>query len=125
MLAMLDQHPMKGVQRQAQSMISEEFVAQLLDAELTRAAKSEGQRLLFCEDFAAGCSVRSTTALLETDDSLGLVASPPLPQGRSRNATTPANQAGIAELLIKPDPTKPCLGVHRAPRPFIGLRLCS
>ena len=76
---MLDQHAMKGVQRQAQSMISEEFIAQLLDTELTRAAKFEDQRLLFCEDFPAGGSVRSTAALLETDDPLGLVASPPLP----------------------------------------------
>ena len=38
-----------------------------------------------------GVPVQSTAALLETDDPLGLVASPPLPQGRSRDATTPAN----------------------------------
>ena len=38
---MLGQHSMKGVQRQAQPMISKEFIAQLLDAELARAAKFE------------------------------------------------------------------------------------
>ena len=40
---MLGQHSMKGVQRQAQPMISKEFIAQPLDAELARAAKFEDQ----------------------------------------------------------------------------------
>ena len=93
-------------------MISEEFIAQPLDTELTRAAKFEDQRLLCREDFPAGRSVRSAAALLETDEALGLVASPPLPQRRSRDATTTANQARITELFIKPDPAKPRLGVH-------------
>ena len=72
-------------------MISEEFIAQPLDTELTRAAKFEDHRLLCREDFPAGRSVRSAAALLETAEALGLVASPPLPQGRSRDATTTAN----------------------------------
>jgi hypothetical protein len=49
-------------------MISKEFIAQLLDAELARAAKFEDQRLLFREDVPAGRSARSAAALLETDD---------------------------------------------------------
>jgi len=112
---------MKGVQRQAQSVISKELIAQLLDAELTRAAKFEDQCLLCREDFPAGRSVRSAAALLETDDSLGLVASPPLPQGRSRDATTTANQARITELFIKPDPAKSRLGVHCVLLPFFSV----
>ena len=36
MLAVLGQYSMKGIQRQTQTMISEEFITQLLDAELTR-----------------------------------------------------------------------------------------
>jgi hypothetical protein len=118
-LAMLGQHSMKGVQRQAQPVISKEFIAQLLDAELTRAAKFEDQRLLFREDPPAGRSARSAAALLETDDPLGLVAS----QGRSRDATTTANQASITELFIKPDPAKSRLGVHCALLPFFGVGL--
>ena len=112
---------MKGVQRQAQSVISKELIAQLLDAELTRAAKFEDQCLLCREDFPAGRSVRSAAALLETDDPLGLVASPPLPQGGSRDATTTANQASITELFIKPDPAKSRLGVHCSLLPFFSV----
>src|SRR4029077_20084261 len=91
---MLGQHSMKGVQRQAQPMISKEFIAQLLDAELRRAAKFEDQRLLFREDLPAGRSARSAAALLEPDDPLGLVASPPLPQGRSGDATATVTISG-------------------------------
>ena len=104
-------------------MISKEFIAQLLDAELARAAKFEDQRLLFREDLPAGRSARSATALLETDDPLGLVASPPLPQGGSRDATTTANRASITELFIKLDPAKSRLGIHCALLPFFSVGL--
>ena len=104
-------------------MISKEFIAQLLDAELARAAKFEDQRLLFREDLPAGRSAWSVAALLETDDPLGLVASPPLPQGRSRDATTTANQASITELFIEPDPAKSRLDVHCALLPFFSVGL--
>jgi hypothetical protein len=93
---MLGQHSMKGVQRQAQPMIS---------------------------SLPAGRSARSAAALLETDDPLGLVASPPLPQGRSRDAATTANQASITKLFIKPDPAKSRFGVHCALLPFFSIGL--
>jgi hypothetical protein len=104
-------------------MISQEFVAQLLDAELTRAANFKDQRLLFGKDFAAGRSVGSTTVLLKSSDPLGLVPSPPLPQGRPGDATTTADQASIAELLVEPDPAKPRLSAHRSLLSFSGLGL--
>jgi hypothetical protein len=42
------------------------------------------------------------------------------PKGWSRDATTTADEAGIAELFIKPDPAKPRFGVHRPLLQFFG-----
>lgn len=43
---------------------------------------------------------------LQSSDAIGLVPAPPLPQRRPRNATTAANHAGVANLLVKLDPAE-------------------
>src|SRR5215210_2032316 len=104
-------------------MSASELVPEHLDPELALAAQAEDQRLLLVEDLAARRGVRPMAARFQSCLTLGLVAPPPLAQGRPRDAAASTDDPGVAELLVEPDPAEPCARVH-ASSPPIRLWTC-
>src|SRR3954452_19895229 len=96
-----------GVERQLQPVPADELVPEPLDAELARAAQPQDQLFLLGEDLAARRAVRPVAARPEPRLALSLVAPPPLAQGRAGDAAPSADQAGVADLLVEPDPAEP------------------
>src|ERR671921_604449 len=58
--------------------------------------------------------VRPAAARLEAGLALGPVAAPPLAQGRARDPAPSADEAGVAGLLVEPDPAEPRSRIHRS-----------
>src|SRR5215218_7787012 len=106
-LAVADEDLVDGVERQPQPVPAGELVPEHLDAELALAAQAQDQRLLLGEDLAVGRAVRPVAARLEADLALGPVAAPPLPERRTGDAAPAADEAGVADPLVEPDPAQP------------------
>ena len=117
-LAVADQDLVDGVERQLEPVPADELVPEPLDAEPALAAQPQDQRLLLGEDLAARRAVRPAAARPEPRLALGPVAPPPLAQGRAGDAAPSADQAGVADLLVEPDPAEPRarVRVHRPSR---------
>jgi hypothetical protein len=106
LLAVADQDAMQRVERQAEPVLPQQFAAQLLDAEVAGTPEFENKRFLFGEHFLLCQVVWAPALVLQSSDAIGLVATPPLPQRRPRNATPAANHAGVAKLFVKLNPAE-------------------
>jgi hypothetical protein len=116
-LAVADEDLVDGVEREPQPVPAGELVPEHLDAELALAAQAQDQRLLLGEDLAVRGGVRPVAARLEADLALGLVAVPPLPERRTGDAAPPADEAGVADPLVEPDPAQSRVRVHGSSPP--------
>jgi len=100
-----DQDLVNGVERQLQPVPADELVPEPLDAEPALAAQAQDQLFLLGEDLAARRAVRPVAARPEPRLALGLVAPPLLAQGRAGDAAPSADQAGVADPLVEPQPS--------------------
>ena len=79
---MADQHLVQGVEGEAEVVVADEFDAQPLEAELALTTQLQDQPFFTFEHLAPRRAVRPATLLLEPSHAQGLVAAPPLAQGR-------------------------------------------
>jgi ferredoxin-type protein NapF len=116
------------VERQPQAVPAGELVPEHLDAELALGAQAEDQLFLFGEDLAVRRAVRPVAPRLEAGHALGLVAAPPLAQGRAGDAAPSADDPGVADcaaacpelILVTAEAGYPSVDFSRGECTFCG-----
>lgn len=127
---MPDESPMDSIERQRQSVLPDQLIAQLLDPEPPVSAKGQNEGLLISEDLLGSQTMRTPTVLQKTCLAIRLIPAPPLAQCGTRDAAATANQSGIPCLCIKLDPGETRLRqIHGSPSPsavelWTGLPRC-
>jgi hypothetical protein len=101
LLAMANEDAMQRVERQTKPVLTQKLAAQLFDAEAAGAPEIENERFLVGEHLLLRQVVRAAALVLQSSDAISLIAAPPLPQRRPRNAAASADLSGIAKLLVK------------------------
>jgi hypothetical protein len=80
---------------------------------VTGAPEIEYERFLLSEYLLLRQMVRAAALSLQSRDAIRLVPAPPLPQRRPGYATAAADHAGVAKLLVEPDPAEASSCIHR------------
>jgi hypothetical protein len=83
LLAVTDEQAVDGVERQRQIVLTDEFIAELLDPELAVASEAEDQRLVLCKHLLSCQASRTAAPFHQATWTSGLIPVPPLAQRRA------------------------------------------